>query len=72
MGEERNVGFAGEAVHPIEDEKWTKLHHELKPGMEAADAEFVLLNVASIISEAKRTEVRGPIPAISFGKRDRL
>ncbi|MFT3990071.1 MAG: hypothetical protein QM680_01555 [Luteolibacter sp.] len=53
MAEGVNVRLAGDSAHPIENEKWGKLYHELKPGMEAADSEFMILDADSILAEAR-------------------
>lgn len=37
-----------------EEERWEALHHELKGAMEAPDTDFVPLDAAEILTEAKR------------------
>jgi len=37
----------------VEQNKWSQLRSELKPGLDASEAEFVTLDAAKIIKEAK-------------------
>ena len=60
MSASLTIQFPGELGSFVEQQRWSWLEQELTPGMQAANSEFVPLDAASVIAEAKARKQARP------------